>query len=138
MIIVKRKNNESIDVMLKIYKRKLINTKQSQRINELQEFVKPSVKKRKKKHIPQRTCVGCRTVQAKRAMTRIVRTPTGTQIDTTGKLAGRGAYLHNTKKCWELGLKGSLARALKIDIIASDQQKLSDFMATLPNDETAM
>jgi uncharacterized protein len=71
-------------------------------------------------------------------MTRIVRTPDGIQVDSTGKMAGRGAYLHNSKSCWELGLKGSLARALKADILATDLQRLSDFMATLPDDETAM
>jgi len=77
-------------------------------------------------------------VQAKRTLTRIVRTPNGIQIDSTGKLAGRGAYLHNLQKCWELGLNGSLARALKTDILPANMQQLSEFMATLPDDETAM
>ena len=38
-----------------------------------------------KKHIPQRTCVGCRQVLAKQEMTRIVATADGVQVDLTGK-----------------------------------------------------
>ncbi|MBC8506788.1 MAG: YlxR family protein [Anaerolineales bacterium] len=91
-------------------------------------------KKRKKKHIPQRTCVGCRTVQPKRTMTRVVRTAEGFQIDLTSKLPGRGAYLHNTKTCWEKGLKSGLSRALKIEISPEDRQRISEFMASLPDD----
>ena len=77
-------------------------------------------------------------MQAKRSLTRIARTPDGIQVDSTGKMAGRGAYLHNSKSCWELGLKGSLARALKTEMLSADLQRLSDYMASLPNDETAM
>jgi len=91
-------------------------------------------KNRKKKHVPQRTCVGCRTVQPKRSMTRIVRTTDGVQIDPTGKLAGRGAYLHDTKTCWEKGLSQALARALKTEISLDDIQRLSWFTETLPDD----
>jgi len=44
-----------------------------------------------RRHIPQRTCVGCRQVRAKRELIRIVRTPEGrVLIDPTGKKSGRG------------------------------------------------
>jgi hypothetical protein len=84
------------------------------------------------KHIPQRTCVGCRTVMAKRQLVRIVRTTEGVLVDLTGKLAGRGAYLHDRRSCWEAGLKGSLAHALKVDLTAADRERLESFMSTLP------
>ncbi|HET7377502.1 MAG TPA: YlxR family protein, partial [Anaerolineae bacterium] len=43
------------------------------------------------KHIPQRTCVGCREVQGKRQMVRIVRrADEQVLIDATGKAPGRG------------------------------------------------
>ena len=71
-------------------------------------------------------------------MTRIVRTPDGIKIDPSGKLAGRGAYLHNVRNCWDKGLKGSLARALKAELLAEDHRRLSDFMATIPADKNAM
>ncbi|HEY5728923.1 MAG TPA: YlxR family protein [Anaerolineales bacterium] len=84
------------------------------------------------KHVPQRTCVGCREVLPKRTMIRIVRTAEGVQIDPTGKLAGRGAYLHDRRECWERGLKGTLAHALKSDISLDERVKLDEFMSTLP------
>jgi hypothetical protein len=38
------------------------------------------------KHIPQRTCIACRTHDAKRGLLRLVRTPEGiVEIDETGK-----------------------------------------------------
>ena len=83
------------------------------------------------KHIPQRTCVGCRTVLAKRQLIRIVRTANGVVVDPTGKLAGRGAYLHDRRSCWETGLEGSLAHALKVDLTAADRGHLEAFMNTL-------
>lgn len=86
------------------------------------------------KHVPQRTCVGCREVLPKRQMLRIVRTADGVKVDPTGKLAGRGAYLHDRRVCWERGLKGALAHALKTTLSADDRTQLEDFMKTLPAD----
>ena len=58
------------------------------------------------KHVPQRTCVACREVKAKRELIRLVRTPDGNiEIDSNGKKAGRGTYLCRTRGCWEKGLK---------------------------------
>ncbi len=84
------------------------------------------------KHVPQRTCVGCRTVMAKRQLVRVVRTPAGVQVDLTGKQAGRGAYLHDRRSCWESGLHGALAHALKVELSAVDREQLEAFMNTLP------
>jgi len=56
-------------------------------------------------------------------------------VDPTGKLAGRGAYLHNRRFCWEKGLKGTLAHALKTTLNTDDTQRLRQFMETLPEDE---
>ncbi len=84
------------------------------------------------KHVPQRTCVGCRTVLPKRQMVRIVRNANGVQIDPTGKLAGRGAYLHDQRDCWERGLKGALAHALRVELSTEDRARLVEFMNTLP------
>jgi uncharacterized protein len=70
----------------------------------------------------------------KRKMVRIVRTANGVQVDPTGKLAGRGAYLHDRRECWERGLKGALAHALKTALTADDRAGLEDFMNSLPNE----
>ena len=87
------------------------------------------------KHIPQRTCVGCRTVLPKRSLIRIVKSPAGVLVDPTGKLSGRGAYLHDRKSCWEKGLKGSLANALKTDLTQNDINLLCQFMDTLSEEK---
>lgn len=93
---------------------------------------------RKRRHIPQRTCVGCREKLAKQTLTRIVRTPEGVQIDRTGKLAGRGAYLHNRRSCWEKGLKGALANALRTNLSVAEREMLTEFMETLQDDGDVM
>ena len=92
----------------------------------------------KRRHSPRRTCVACREVLPKRSMIRIVRGPQGVLIDPTGKMAGRGAYLHNQRSCWERGLKGALASALKIELTREDRERLLVFVASLPDKEPTM
>ena len=71
------------------------------------------------KHIPVRTCVVCREKAGKRTLIRIVRTEHGIQVDPTGKMNGRGAYLCDRVDCWE--------RAMKTDIVSQAlRTKLSD------------
>ena len=89
------------------------------------------------KHVPQRMCVGCREVLAKRALIRIVRSAEGIQVDLNGKAPGRGAYLHDKHSCWEKGLKGALAQALKTELTGQDHDQLSAFMASLPEEVPA-
>jgi uncharacterized protein len=88
----------------------------------------------KPKHIPQRTCVGCREVNPKRSLVRIVRQTEAVVIDQKGKMAGRGAYLHNQKSCWERGLKGSLEQALKTKFSDIDREILFTYMQSLSDD----
>ena len=78
--------------------------------------------------------MGCHTVMPKRQMVRIVRTPEGVQVDPTGKKAGRGAYLHDRRDCWERGLSGSLAHALKTELGAEERKRLEEYMTTLPRE----
>jgi predicted RNA-binding protein YlxR (DUF448 family) len=70
----------------------------------------------------------------KRQLIRIVRSPDGVQVDSTGKLAGRGAYLHDRRSCWERALKGALAHALKTELAAEERERLLTFMETLPEE----
>ena len=90
------------------------------------------------KHIPQRTCVGCREVQGKRQLTRVVRQADGrVQIDSTGKAPGRGAYVHNLAACWQQALNGGrLAHALKIEQInETDRAELQAYAAAFPKED---
>jgi predicted RNA-binding protein YlxR (DUF448 family) len=86
------------------------------------------------KHIPQRMCISCRERSSKRTLFRIVRTPEGSvEIDATGKMNGRGAYLCDDPACWRQALaSNALSRALKIDLPAEAVERLSQHAATLP------
>jgi len=94
----------------------------------------PKNKSGRKKRVPQRTCVGCRQVLPKRSLIRIVRSPGEVRVDLSGKMAGRGAYLHDRQVCWDRALKGSLAQALKTSFTDKDIEELREFMATLTID----
>ena len=85
-----------------------------------------------KKHIPQRTCIACREVNEKRSLIRIVKSPDGVYVDPTGRKPGRGAYIHDSKDCWEKALKrGMLSRSLKTEISSEDLEALQNYMERL-------
>lgn len=59
------------------------------------------------KKIPERMCVGCQTKKTKKELIRIVRSPEGKfSVDTTGKKAGRGAYICPQEECLKQARKG--------------------------------
>ncbi len=78
------------------------------------------------RQVPQRTCLGCRQVKAKRELIRIVRTTDGNiEVDTTGRKAGRGTYLCPDLECWEAGLKGNrLDYALHTNLSRDSREQL--------------
>jgi uncharacterized protein len=88
----------------------------------------------RRRHVPQRSCVACRRTDSKRTLIRIVRTPQqGVQIDPSGKLAGRGAYLCQTRPCWHKALKSSaLNRALKTTLTVDETAALQAYADSLP------
>ena len=91
-------------------------------------------KRPRRKHVPQRTCVVCRTVRPKRELVRVVRTPEGeVVVDETGKRSGRGAYLCRERGCWETALKRRLLeRALKTALTAEAESALREYAMGLP------
>lgn len=93
---------------------------------------------RRPKHVPQRTCVACRDKDAKRTLTRIVRTPdSAVEIDPSGKRNGRGAYLCSQAACWQRALATPLlGRALKTEIDDTTRTTLRAFADSLPDDTT--
>jgi predicted RNA-binding protein YlxR (DUF448 family) len=88
---------------------------------------KPSKLTIPEKILPRRTCIGCRQIQGKREMIRLVRIPGGTiEIDITGKKNGRGAYLCPDWKCWKIALSGKqLERALHSSITPDNREELA-------------
>ena len=91
----------------------------------------------RQKHVPQRTCIACRKVGGKRGLVRLVRTSEATvEVDLSGKKAGRGAYLHPVRSCWESGLKGSrIEQALRTKLTPADRQTLQEYAQSLPEAE---
>lgn len=85
------------------------------------------------KHTPQRTCVACHELNSKRELLRLVRTPAGVVVDPTGKKAGRGAYLHKKKSCWQKALAHqALEEALKTTLTPTEREQLRAQGETLP------
>jgi predicted RNA-binding protein YlxR (DUF448 family) len=85
---------------------------------------------KKKRHIPQRMCVACRLSQDKKSLIRLVRTEEGVLVDETGKIAGRGAYLHADPGCWEKGINKTLAKALNTEISDQNKKELISYQET--------
>lgn len=70
------------------------------------------------KKIPQRTCMGCNEKKDKNQLIRIVKNKENEiNVDTTGKMQGRGAYICNDEKCLEKVMKSKrLEKVLEIKI----------------------
>jgi hypothetical protein len=78
-----------------------------------------------RKHVPIRTCVVCRDKSGKKTLTRVVRTTEGVQIDRSGKMNGRGAYLCTSDSCWQRAISTDvLAKALRTTLTADDRERL--------------
>ena len=92
-----------------------------------------SKRPQRRKHVPRRTCVVCRTVRPRRALVRIVRTPEGAvALDETGKRSGRGAYLCRQRSCLETALKQQhLQRALKAPLTDEAESELREYAKQL-------
>jgi predicted RNA-binding protein YlxR (DUF448 family) len=75
---------------------------------------------------PERTCVGCRTKSEKRTLIRVVRSPEGKiALDLTGRAAGRGAYVHQSRMCLKEAVRrGAIARALHAPLPPSEAARL--------------
>ncbi len=67
------------------------------------------------KHVPTRTCLGCRQRRPKRELVRLVRRADGVvSVDARGGGPGRGAYVCAEPGCTERALKtGRLAHAFR-------------------------
>jgi hypothetical protein len=83
----------------------------------------------KTRHVPERTCIACGRKLPKRDLVRIVKCADGqVMADPTGKANGRGSYLCNSDKCWELGVsRGSLERGLRSHLSANDKEALMNY-----------
>ena len=87
----------------------------------------------KTRKIPMRMCVGCREMQEKRSLLRIVKSPEGViSFDRVGKAPGRGAYICRSKECLDKAVKAhQLERALETKI---EQQVFGQLMEEIDAD----
>ena len=70
------------------------------------------------KKIPMRMCVGCREMKSKFELVRIVKSTDGKiQLDETGRINGRGAYICKNPECLKKAAKGNaLSRAFAVSV----------------------
>ena len=82
----------------------------------------------KQKKIPLRKCISCGENKSKKDLLRIVKTNEDiVQVDLTGKINGRGAYICPSIPCFELAHKNrKLSRALQIEISDEIYEQLKD------------
>ena len=68
--------------------------------------------------VPNRQCVGCRTMFEKRDLIRVVKSPEGAiSLDFKGKAPGRGAYLCKSAECLKKARRSkALERAFSMSI----------------------
>lgn len=78
------------------------------------------------KKIPLRTCMGCNEKKPKKELIRIVKQKDGNvELDKTGKMEGRGAYICNNIECLDKVIKTKrLERTLDIQISEETYKKL--------------
>jgi predicted RNA-binding protein YlxR (DUF448 family) len=51
-------------------------------------------------------------------------------------MAGRGAYLHDQRSCWEKGMKGALEHALRVELTLGEREGLLNYANSLPVTQT--
>ncbi len=78
------------------------------------------------KKVPLRKCTGCNEMKPKKELVRIVRSPEGEiNLDTTGKMSGRGAYICPNAQCLQKAKKGRrLERAFECAVPAGIYDRL--------------
>lgn len=86
-----------------------------------------------------RTCIICRASHPKRELLRIVYVSNaGLRLDTSGKLAGRGAYICRQRACWKSALvTDTLGKSLRINLHAGDRAAFKNQLETLYSTEFA-
>lgn len=78
------------------------------------------------KKMPQRTCMGCNEKKDKKDLIRIVKSSDGEiNIDKSGKMPGRGAYICDNIECLEKAVKTKrIERVLESKIEDTIYEKL--------------
>ena len=78
------------------------------------------------KKVPQRTCIGCNIKKDKRDFIRIVKNKENEiEVDKTGKMQGRGAYICDSIDCLEKAIKSKrLEKSFEMQVTNEIYEKL--------------
>ncbi|MFQ5627257.1 MAG: RNase P modulator RnpM [bacterium] len=90
------------------------------------------------KHIPERTCIGCKCKKAKAELLRFVYQPWHEEIifDPQKRLPGRGAYLCRDEKCLLRASKQrGLDRAYRVKVAKHIYQQLANVFREIIQNE---
>jgi len=88
------------------------------------------------RHVPERTCVVCRTKAGKRELVRLVCSGGAIEADPRGKKPGRGVYLCLSGECWEKGLKSNRVEfGLRTKLSAENRLLLLEYGRSLAKKE---
>ena len=82
------------------------------------------------KKVPPRTCIGCNIKKDKRDFIRIVKNKENEiEVDKTGKMQGRGAYICDSIDCLEKAIKSKrLEKSFEMQISNEIYEKLRGVM----------
>lgn len=82
----------------------------------------------KSKKVPLRKCIACGESKPKKELIRIVKSNENeVNVDLTGKLNGRGAYICANVTCFEVAYKSKkIARSLQVEITDEIYNKLKE------------
>lgn len=86
-----------------------------------------------KEGLPERTCIGCRRKGPKGEFWRLVRRRDGrVEVDPSGRLPGRGAYICRQVGCWRRGLKEkAVAHVLRCRVTREDVEGILQGLSRL-------
>ena len=84
------------------------------------------------KKIPLRMCIACRQMKEKSQLLKIVKTKEGTiNLDLSGKLPGRGAYICNDLECRKkLHKQKLLNRTFSMNVDSQIYNQIEEFYKT--------
>ena len=79
-----------------------------------------TLRKKRGRHVPMRTCAGCRVVSDQATLVRAVVDSGGhLHVDRGLRQPGRGVYVHPQTRCRTAALRGGFQRALRRNLQAS-------------------
>lgn len=84
----------------------------------------------KKRKIPLRKCIACNQSKQKKELIRVVKTKDNyLDVDLTGKINGRGAYICRNKECFKIAEENNkIAKAFKMEIPDEIYDKLNNII----------